>query len=259
VNFNRYYLIYQKRIHAGRSGGRPKTRSMKMKTKRILLTLAIILLIIGLTACERPASQPPTGETSPTEASEFPVPGATDDVMNQLESFATQTAIAMQGGTEGLPEAPTPTPGEVAVDATPVAEATPEPTVAPQVEAPTAAPAAAITTPEIPGSYTLQKGEHPYCIARRFDVNPDEMLRLSGLARSNSYTPGTVLKIPQTGNEFPADRSLRNHPTTYTVSSGETIYSIACLFGDVFPISIAEANGLASPYKLTSGQELKIP
>ncbi len=185
--------------------------------------------------------------------------------MGQLESFATQTAIAMQGGgapsdAPAAPAAATPTPGEAAA-VTP--EATPEPTAAaPQVEAATAAPVAVVVataTPGIPSSYTLQKGEHPYCIARRFDVNPDEMLRISGLGRNDSYSPGTVLKIPQSGNPFPANRSLRNHPTTYTVGSGETIYSIACLFGDADPNAIAAANGLSSPYKVTSGQELKIP
>jgi LysM repeat protein len=235
-----------------------------MKTTRILLTLVTLLLVIGLAACERPASRPPTGEASATPEGNFPVPGVTDDVMGQLESFATQTAVAMQGGgasseAPDAPAAPTPTPGQAAA-VTP--EATPEPTTAPQVEATTAAPVAVVVataTPGIPSSYTLQKGEHPYCIARRFDVNPDEMLRISGLGRNDSYSPGTVLKVPQSGNPFPANRSLRNHPTTYTVSSGETIYSIACLFGDADPNAIAAANGLTSPYKISSGQELKIP
>jgi LysM repeat protein len=68
-----------------------------------------------------------------------------------------------------------------------------------------------------------------------------------------------VLKIPQTGNPFPAGRSLRAHPTNYTVSSGDTIYSIACLFGAVDPYAIATANGLSSPYTLTAGQSLYIP
>jgi LysM repeat protein len=114
-------------------------------------------------------------------------------------------------------------------------------------------------TPGIPASWTLQKGEHPYCIARRFNVNPDEMLRLNGLSANSTFFGGMVLKIPQTGNPFPANRSLRAHPTTYTVASGDTIYSIACLFGEVDPYAIAAANGLSSPYTLTAGQSLHIP
>ena len=234
-----------------------------MEIKRLLLALVSVLLIIGLTGCERPASTPPAGAATPAlEEGEFPIPGVTDDVMGQLEIIATQTAIAMQGG--GVtPEAPAGTPADV-TQATP--EATPaveeQPTTAPQAAAATPAATAvpvAVATPGIPTSYTLQKGEHPYCIARRFNVNPDEMLRISGLGRGDNYSPGTVLKIPQTGNTFPAARSLRSHPTTYTVSSGDTIFSIACQFGDVDPYAIATANGLASPYKIENGQSLHIP
>lgn len=231
-----------------------------MEIKRLLLALVSVVLIIGLAACERPASTPPPGaETEAPEAGGFPVPGVTDDVMGQLEIIATQTAIALQGG--GVtPQAPDEVAPQV-VESTPeAAPAEPTPTTAPESAAPaaTAVPVAP-ATPGIPTSYTLQKGEHPYCIARRFNVNPDEMLRLSGLGRGDNYSPGTVLKIPQSGNTFPAARSLRSHPATYTVSSGDTIFSIACLFGDVDPYAIATANGLTSPYKLESGQSIHIP
>jgi LysM repeat protein len=43
------------------------------------------------------------------------------------------------------------------------------------------------------------------------------------------------------------------------VSSGETIYSIACYYGDVSPEAIIALNGLEEPYKLTAGQKLNIP
>ncbi|MGE5375015.1 MAG: hypothetical protein ACM3XO_08145, partial [Bacteroidota bacterium] len=71
---------------------------------------------------------------------------------------------------------------------------------------------------------------------------------------------GTVLRIPQNSNPFPDNRSLRNHPVVYTVvSSNETIYSIACLFGDVDPIAIAQTNGIFIDSNLVIQQELKIP
>ena len=108
-------------------------------------------------------------------------------------------------------------------------------------------------------SWTLQKGEHPYCLARRYNVNPDELLRLNGLSAGSYFYGGMVLKIPQTGNTFPANRSLRAHPTNYTVSSGDTIYSVACVFGDADPYAIAAANGISSPYTLTPGQSIYIP
>ena len=52
-------------------------------------------------------------------------------------------------------------------------------------------------------TYTLQAGEYPYCIARRFNVNPAELLNLNGLTSSSHVTPGRVLQIPQTGHPFP--------------------------------------------------------
>ncbi|UCH60773.1 MAG: LysM peptidoglycan-binding domain-containing protein, partial [Anaerolineales bacterium] len=173
-------------------------------------------------------------------------------------SFATQTAIAMSGG---APEAqPTETEAPAASVAAPQeVSPTATPTTAPQPSASVASITFASPTPGIPSNYTLQKGEHPYCIARRFNVNPLDMLRLSGLSASGNYAPGTVLKIPQSGGSFPGPRSLKSHPTTYTVGSGDTIYSISCEFGDVDPNTLAAANGLSSPYRLEAGQKLTIP
>jgi LysM repeat protein len=115
------------------------------------------------------------------------------------------------------------------------------------------------STPGIPATYTLKSGEFPYCIARRFNVNPVELLNLSGLGQNSRPAAGTTLTIPQTGNPFPGDRTLRAHPTTYTIQSGDSIYEIACLFGDVSPEAIAYANSLAAPYDLSAGQTLQIP
>jgi len=71
--------------------------------------------------------------------------------------------------------------------------------------------------------------------------------------------PGTELRIPQTGNPFPANRSLLPHPTTYIVKAGDTIYTVACAFGEVSPDAIVFANGLTGNYQLTAGQQLNIP
>lgn len=111
-----------------------------------------------------------------------------------------------------------------------------------------------------PGTYILQPGEFPYCIARRFNVDPEQLLSLSGLSGGVIYPAGTVLKIPQSGS-FPGTRALRAHPTTYAVTrADENIYSIACLFGDVTPEAIAQQNGLAvSAAALPVGKQLNIP
>lgn len=53
---------------------------------------------------------------------------------------------------------------------------------------------------------------------------------------------------------------LKIHPVTYTVStSNQTMYTIACEFGDVDPLAIAQANFLPVDSILYLGQQLNIP
>lgn len=168
-----------------------------------------------------------------------------------IDTISTSVAEALP--TEESPAAPT----QAAPSATqtpPVAQATEETQETEIVyrEVPT-------PTPGIPGSYTLQTNEFVYCIARRFNVNPYEILRLNGLTTSSIVRKGMTLQIPQTGNPFPGGRSLRPHPATHTVERGENIYSIACDYGNVDPWAIAYANELSPPYNLTAGQKLYIP
>lgn len=110
-----------------------------------------------------------------------------------------------------------------------------------------------------PATWTLHEGEFPWCIARRFDVDPTELLRQSGLSEGSLYSAGTVLTIPQTGS-FPGPRALIPHPASYRViSSEETFYSIACLYGDPHPQRIADVNNLPISTVLFAGQVISIP
>ena len=138
----------------------------------------------------------------------------------------------------------------------------PSPTVAAVVTAVVNTPLPAVTAGPIvkPAAYTLHEGEFPYCLARRYNVNPDELLTLNGISSTQSYyTPGTKITIPQSGGTFPGQRSLKTHPTQYTVLAGDTIYSVACSFGDVDPLGIVSANGLSGTYSLTAGSAIQIP
>lgn len=110
-----------------------------------------------------------------------------------------------------------------------------------------------------PPYYVLQAGEFPYCIARRFDVNPKELLSLNGLPSGAVYSPGLVLTIPQTGTPFPPPRWLQLHPVQdYTVMQQTTVYKLACQFGDVDPVVLMQVNGLTSPI-LNLSQVIQIP
>ncbi len=143
-----------------------------------------------------------------------------------------------------------------------VVQDTPTATAVQPTETPTAtaiSKSSISVSEEVPKTWTLKTGEFPYCIARRFDVDPAELIQSSGLSGYSTFYAGMVLKIPQSGDEFPVETSLLSHPSTYTVQSGDNIYSIACKYGDVDPFAIAAANGLETLYKLKTGQVLQIP
>jgi LysM repeat protein len=163
----------------------------------------------------------------------------------------------------GLPISGTLTPD---LTGTPIAVGTivsPTPTsLIPPTGAPgiTATPLAITVTPPVrPATYALHEGEFPYCIARRFNIDPEALLSLNGLTSGQMYSPGLVLTIPQTAATFPSTRALIQHPATYTIQTNDTIYSIGCKYGDVDPLVIAAVNGLTAPYTLTLGQSLSIP
>lgn len=212
---------------------------------RTLGFAALAILAVGLAACTRSAStQPPSGGAGTSS----PLTGQQATMEAVRSALLTQTAQAVPGGAAATPTGP-------ATTAT-VAVGTPAATGA-ATSAATNAPLPS-PTPGRPDSYTLHEGEFPYCLARRFNVNPDDLLAVNGLSNNSLVVPGQTLRIPD-GSTFPGPRALLSHPTNYTVKGGDTVYFIACAFGDVDPIAIAAANGLSAPYNLTPGSVIKIP
>jgi LysM repeat protein len=209
--------------------------------KKVPLIIALaVAAVFLLAACERSASNSPPA--TPTTESSNPISLPTG--ISLVEAWGTSTAIYQQTAEGLLTASPTTVPSTGAAT-TPTTETTPV-IVVPTV------------TPGRPATYTLQSGEFPYCIARRFNVDPDNLLALNGLNEGQILQPDLVLRIPQTGS-FPGTRALHSHPTTYTVAVDDTIYSIACYFGDLDPTSIAAANGLSLSSPLTTGRVLNIP
>ena len=85
-------------------------------------------------------------------------------------------------------------------------------------------------------------------------------MTLNGIADSQTVYAGLALKIPQSANGFPGNRMLRNHPASYTVTAAdETVYSVACTFGDADPARIAQTNNISVGATLNVGQTLNIP
>ncbi len=256
------------------------------------LTGMLLLGVLLLSACTQTYSQAPVGTPSliPTGLFVSPFPSG-QDPLKIIADLGTQTAQAQTAAAGGATVAVVGTPGTpsteivvtsgtpVATDETEVSTLLPvtvipggstfTPTtqssgtvVVPTVSGTTiSVPTTSGTALPVPSTYTLQKGEWPYCIARRYNVNPQELLTLNSLTDAQSYAlmPGLVLNLPQTGNPFPADRMLHTHPSTWTVSAGDTLNSIACYYGDLSPQQIATANNLSASATLTTGQQLTIP
>ncbi|RME07399.1 MAG: LysM domain-containing protein [Anaerolineae bacterium] len=236
-----------------------------MKQKRTTLTMFVALSILLLASgCQRSASAPPAPASIQDSAA---TTEGTPPPMEALELISTQTAVAAMGGAvpmgEVVPptEAPTPEPPAAPANVpAPTDTPQPPPPAQPQEAQGGGQQESANLDFPVPDTYTLQRGEFPFCIARRFDIAPSALLAANGLSTSSVTYPGTVLKIPKDAPHYNlGSRALRNHPTTYTVQAGDTVYSIACLFGDVDPRAIEAVNGLQGSYTLTPGQTLQIP
>ncbi len=273
------------------------SRRIRLST---LLSLAILSLV--LTGCFQSAGeaiQPtpvslPTLTTLPLESpTPFVTPLSTGGFATPTENLnlaMTLTALANQ------PPAETPTTGAVA-PAADTSETAAPPVAPPEVtltpagpEATTAAPipptAALLATPTaLPteGScvHTVQPGEWLYAIARKYNINPEDLKAANPqfAGRYDTLQPGDVLNIPNCNQAptavppTPAPANPAGAPTSgagavaptstmeivrvYTVAAGDTLGSIARKFNTTVQ-AIREANGLTSD-ALAIGQQLNIP
>ena len=213
-----------------------------MKSSHLRILLIAVLLMTILSACSRPASKAPVATATPTTELPFPMPGQ-PTVIKDIAA-GTMTAQAMLNPAVATQQ---PTSGEVVV-------ASPTPVPPTPVIVYTA-------TPGIPATYTMQLGDTVYCLARRYNLDPNAIISANPSLNADSIRDGTTINLPQ-GPVWPesmGSRALHAHPGTYSVGSGQTIYHVACYYGDVAPEAIAQANGLAAPYTLTAGQSLIIP
>ncbi len=208
------------------------------------LLLGIGLMVASAMACIRSASggMPPTPTFEP-----------------QVIMLATPQG--QMGALEQTPVGPTSTPTSAGPVSTPPSTATSLPTSTP---APPATPTPTPMTLKVPDRYVLRQGEFPYCIARRFNINPADLLQANGLPPGARPPAGTTLIIPKDARPWPSTypRALIPHPTTYVTQAGDTLYKIACKFGDVWPEQIAQANGIPlsqMDQPLEPGKKLKIP
>lgn len=216
-----------------------------MKKKTFILLIALVTLLT-ISACQRRASKAPENTPEIIEQVGTPLPvdqqimNATMTAQSIIEDFNMPTQVVQNPlGTEVVITLAPPT-------------AVPTPT-------PTNPPTPTLQTLSRPQTWTVQGGETVYCLARRFDVDPGEMLQINNLYAGSMLSIGDVLNVPQTGSWPGGERQLLDHPDVWDVTPGETIYQIACAYGDVWPEHIIQANGLKEPYDLTGIETLQIP
>ena len=117
-------------------------------------------------------------------------------------------------------------------------------------------------------NYTVKRGDTLYSIALSNNINPNILMQDNGLT-SNALYIGQVLKIRTPSNEYNIDTieecygpdytpsSNLNNYNTYTVVSGDSLYSISKRFNTSVD-EIKRVNNLNNNI-LTVGQVLKIP
>jgi LysM repeat protein len=130
-----------------------------------------------------------------------------------------------------------------------------------QGASPVVVPTSVGTTPAAnPGTYTVQRGDWIYALARRFGVSVPSLLAANPGINPNFVYPGLVLNIP--GGSSPGPVPPGPVPPgpggTYVVRLGDTLFLIAVRFHTtIYAIQIA--NHLANPNFIYPGQTLILP
>lgn len=113
-------------------------------------------------------------------------------------------------------------------------------------------------------TYTLQEGEDLVCLGRRFNISVPQLLAQNGIETPEEMAAGSTVMLPRN----PTPWSMMDgygrqtnvmHPTSYTVQSGDTLFSIACYYGSVRPEEIAVTNQLVLGEPLPTGLTIAIP
>lgn len=248
-----------------------------MHKEKYPLIACLLLIVLIAAACNRPipgsSSPSATSIASTIEPLSLTRTSLSGQIMATLTAAGGSPFPPAQLTSDVPPEIPTQIQATSSATLTPPASpaspatATPTPTVIPPAitSSPTSVQSAApvskapqqISAP--PAVYRLHKGEFPWCLARRFNVNPRQLLRINGFYIGQIFYPGQPVYFPSNPKPFPGQRMLHHHPASYKVKWGDTIYSIACFYGDLDPIYLAQFNGINPPYRLKVGEILSIP
>lgn len=104
-------------------------------------------------------------------------------------------------------------------------------------------------------TYVVQRGDTASGIAARFAVSLAELLRTNNMADPDQMYLGQLLQIPASAA---GPQTTPGASQTYTVRSGDTLFTIATRFG-VTMAALQAANNITNPNAIYQGQVLKIP
>jgi len=119
----------------------------------------------------------------------------------------------------------------------------------------TSIPTTPLPPPSGPTTYTVQRGDWIYAIARKYSVSVVALLAVNPGVNPNFVFPGQVLNIP--GGTTPPDTTPPSG-NTYTVQPGDTLFSIAVRFRTT-TYALQIKNNLANPNFIYPGQVLALP
>ena len=107
------------------------------------------------------------------------------------------------------------------------------------------------------GTYTVKSGDTLSGIATRHGVTVNQLKQWNGLT-SNNIRVGQKLKLNSSSSASSASASSSGDYSTYTVKSGDSLYSIAKNYSGVSAQDIMNFNGMSSS-KIKPGMKIKIP
>jgi murein DD-endopeptidase MepM/ murein hydrolase activator NlpD len=112
------------------------------------------------------------------------------------------------------------------------------------------------------GWYRVRQGDTLEKIARRNGTTVKRLCQLNGISQNKTLHPGDRLKVSgsaakSSGNSGVSGNNGNSGASTYTVKSGDTLYSIAKRNGTTVK-KLCQLNGIRENSKLRIGQKLKL-
>ena len=107
------------------------------------------------------------------------------------------------------------------------------------------------------GWYRVRQGDTLEKIARRNGTSVKRLCQLNGISQNKVIHPGDRLRVSGSASKTDPGAATSSSSSTYTVRSGDTLYSIAKRNGTTVK-RLCQLNGINENAKLRVGQKLKL-